>query len=111
MATAPIWPLAWEPPYAKGATQEIAKRQKKKKKRKEKEIKHSRQRIPTNYWKKVSGLISKSLSQLKKSEISPCKGSAVVSMRMQHKKWPEKKSQVQIEIKIGDTEFFKNLSE
>ena len=28
-ATAPIRPLAWEPPYAKGAAQEMAKRQKK----------------------------------------------------------------------------------
>ena len=31
-ATAPIRPLAWEPPYAAGAAQEMAKRQKKKKK-------------------------------------------------------------------------------
>jgi len=30
-ATAPIRPLAWEPPYASGAAQEMAKRQKKKK--------------------------------------------------------------------------------
>ena len=30
-ATAPIPPLAWEPPYAAGASQEMAKRQKKKK--------------------------------------------------------------------------------
>ena len=30
-ATAPIRPLAWEPPYAVGAAQEMAKRQKKKK--------------------------------------------------------------------------------
>ena len=30
-ATAPIRPLAWEPPYAVGVAQEIAKRQKKKK--------------------------------------------------------------------------------
>ena len=29
-ATAPIGPLAWEPPYAAGAAQEMAKRQKKK---------------------------------------------------------------------------------
>ena len=29
VATAPIRPLAWEPPYASGAAQEIAKRQKK----------------------------------------------------------------------------------
>ena len=34
MATAPIRPLAWEPPYAAGAAQEMAKRPKKKKKRK-----------------------------------------------------------------------------
>ena len=32
-ATAPIGPLAWEPPYAAGAAQEIAKRPKKKKKK------------------------------------------------------------------------------
>ena len=31
VATAPIGPLAWEPPYAVGAAQEIAKRPKKKK--------------------------------------------------------------------------------
>ena len=30
VATAPIGPLAWEPPYAVGAAQEKAKRQKKK---------------------------------------------------------------------------------
>jgi len=35
-ATAPIGPLAWEPPYAAGAAQEIAKRQKKKRKKKRK---------------------------------------------------------------------------
>ena len=29
VAIAPIWPLAWEPPYATGATQEMAKRPKK----------------------------------------------------------------------------------
>ena len=34
VATALIRPLAWEPPYAVGAAQEIAKRQKKKKKKK-----------------------------------------------------------------------------
>ena len=33
-AAAPIRPLAWEPPYAAGVTQEMAKRQKKKKKKK-----------------------------------------------------------------------------
>ena len=32
VATAPIQPLAWEPPYAAGAALEMAKRQKKKKK-------------------------------------------------------------------------------
>ena len=30
VAVAPIRPLAWEPPYAAGAAQEMAKRQKKK---------------------------------------------------------------------------------
>jgi len=30
VATAPIRPLVWEPPYAVGAAQEMAKRQKKK---------------------------------------------------------------------------------
>jgi len=32
VATAPIGPLAWEPPFAKGSALEKAKRQKKKKK-------------------------------------------------------------------------------
>ena len=32
VATAPIGPLAWEPPYAVGAAQEIAKKDQKKKK-------------------------------------------------------------------------------
>ena len=32
VATAPIRPLAWDPPYAAGAAQEMGKRQKKKKK-------------------------------------------------------------------------------
>jgi len=36
VAAAPIQPLAWEPPYATGAAQEIAKKDKKKKKKKEK---------------------------------------------------------------------------
>ena len=31
-ATAPIGPLAWEPPYATGAAQKMAKKTKKKKK-------------------------------------------------------------------------------
>ena len=35
VATTPIQPLAWEPPYAAGAAQEMAKRQKKKKKKKD----------------------------------------------------------------------------
>jgi len=35
-ATAPIRPLAWETPYALGASQEMAKRQKKKKQNKTK---------------------------------------------------------------------------
>ena len=33
-ATAPIQPLAWEPPYAAGVAQEMAKKQKKQKKQK-----------------------------------------------------------------------------
>ena len=32
VATAPIGPLAWEPPYAAGAAQEMAKRKKNKQK-------------------------------------------------------------------------------
>jgi len=45
VATAPIQPLAWEPPYAAGAAQEIAtttKRQKKLKK-----IKSKNKTVPT----------------------------------------------------------------
>ena len=34
-ATAPVRPLAWEPPYAAGVAQEIAKRPKKKERKKE----------------------------------------------------------------------------
>jgi len=37
VATAPIGPLAWEPPYATGAALDKAKRPKKRKKKKEKE--------------------------------------------------------------------------
>ena len=37
VTTAPIGPLAWEPPYAVGAALEKAKRQKRKKKRKQSE--------------------------------------------------------------------------
>ena len=37
-AAAPIGPLAWEPPYAAGATQEMAKRQKKQNKTKQKNL-------------------------------------------------------------------------
>ena len=36
-ATAPIGPLAWEPPYAAGAAQEMAKRQKQTNKQKNKQ--------------------------------------------------------------------------
>ena len=36
VATAPIGPLAWESPYAMGAAQEIAKRQKKEKEKEKK---------------------------------------------------------------------------
>jgi len=37
VATAPIRPLAWEPPYVAGAAQEIAKRQKQKQTNKKKQ--------------------------------------------------------------------------
>ena len=37
-AIAPIQPLAWEPPYAMGAAQEMAKRQKKPQKTKNEKI-------------------------------------------------------------------------
>jgi len=37
VATALIRPLAWEPPHASGAAQEMAKRQKKKKKKTKKQ--------------------------------------------------------------------------
>ena len=39
VATAAIGPLAWEPPYAAGVAQEMAKRQKKKKKKERKKKK------------------------------------------------------------------------
>ena len=38
VATAPIQPLAWEPPYARGVPQEMAKRRKNKKHLAQKEI-------------------------------------------------------------------------
>jgi len=41
VAAAPIQPLAWEPPYAVGAAQEIAKKKKKKRKKRKKMSKHS----------------------------------------------------------------------
>ena len=44
-ATAPIRPLAWEPPYAVRAAQEMAKRPKKKKKKKKKNP-----QIPKQVW-------------------------------------------------------------
>ena len=51
-AAAPIQPLAWEPPYATGAAQEIAKRQKRKeKKRKEKKD----QTQQTDWWLSEAG--------------------------------------------------------
>jgi len=37
-ATAPIRPLAWKPPYAAGAAQEMAKRQKKERKKERKSL-------------------------------------------------------------------------
>ena len=39
-AAAPIRPLAWEPPYAMGVAQEMAKRQKTKDKKKKKETEY-----------------------------------------------------------------------
>ena len=39
-ATAPMRPLAWEPPYAVRAAQEMAKRQKKKKEKKKEKRNH-----------------------------------------------------------------------
>ena len=39
VATAPIGPLSWEPPYAVGVAQEMAKRKKKKRKKKNKQFK------------------------------------------------------------------------
>ena len=44
-ATAPIRPLAWEPPYVAGAALEKAKRQKKKKKKKKKEKKERKKEM------------------------------------------------------------------
>ena len=41
VATAPIRPLTWEPPYAAGVAQEMAKRQKDKKKKKKKNLRIS----------------------------------------------------------------------
>ena len=40
VATAPIQPLPWEPPYGKGAALEKAKRQKKKEKKRMPALKH-----------------------------------------------------------------------
>jgi len=44
-ATAPIQPLAWEPPYAAGAAQEMAKRKKKRKKRRKNSLAQRRNSI------------------------------------------------------------------
>ena len=44
VTTAPIGPLAWEPPYALGAAQEKAKIQKKKKRKKERKRKETKQK-------------------------------------------------------------------
>ena len=45
MATAPIGPLAWESPYAAGAAQEIAKRQKKNPNTSIKKIRENKEKI------------------------------------------------------------------
>ena len=51
-ATVPIGPLAWEPPYAEGAAQEMAKRQKKKKRKEKKYLEiNPRKRNPTIFMK------------------------------------------------------------
>ena len=47
-ATASIRPLPWEPPYAEGAAQEIAKRQKKKKKKKKERERERERRFQIN---------------------------------------------------------------
>ena len=71
-ATAPIRPLAWEPPYAVGTALEKAKRQKKKKKKKKKKESHdlgrSNLRGNYNYYcKDLRGwLMSRKLKQTNK---------------------------------------------
>ena len=55
VATAPIQPLAWEPPYAAGAAQEIAtttttaKKDKRQKKKKQKTNKKNKKQQQCNY--------------------------------------------------------------
>ena len=52
-ATAPIGPLAWKPPYAMGAAQEMAKRQQQKKQQKNNK-KKKQQKKPQSL---ISGMI------------------------------------------------------
>jgi len=54
-ATALIRPLAWEPPYAAGAAQEMAKKTKKKKKKRERE----RETLVQPLWKIVWSFLRK----------------------------------------------------
>ena len=49
-ATAPIGPLTWEPPYAVGGAQEIAKKDKK---QKQKQIKKKKICVLEMYWEGV----------------------------------------------------------
>ena len=48
-ATAPIGPLAWEPPYAAGAAQEMVKRPKKQQKKNQQSSKYEIHHLVLNY--------------------------------------------------------------
>ena len=55
VATVPIRPLAWEPPYAGGAAQEKAKRQKKQKtKKKQPEFSYINKSEKGKFWTELS---------------------------------------------------------
>ena len=62
-ATAPIQPLAWEPPYATGAAQEMAKRQKKKTKKQHK-------KNPPEVCRKVKQSLSPTLGPSEQAALS-----------------------------------------
>ena len=74
VATALIRPLAWEPPYAAGAAQEIAKRQKDKKKKK-KEM----QRQSWEEKEKVA-LIARQRGDTASKTVPPCLGGVARSL-------------------------------